>query len=106
MYFDVIIFPVPMQWHFDCAVTHTLQCLGCPNLMLKPEQRESIRYVYKGKDLFAWLPNGFSKSLCYEMLPFVFDVKRLCVDYLVIVVSLLISLMIDQVRSLRRRVQV
>ena len=88
---------------FDCAITHALQCLGCPNLTLKPEQRESVRYVYEGKDVFAWLPTGFGKSLCYEMLPFVFDVKRDRSDSMVIVVSPLVSLMIDQVRSLRRR---
>ena len=44
-----------------------------------------------------------SKSLCYEIFPFVFGVKRVCVDSLVIVVSPLVSLMINQVRSLRRR---
>ena len=88
---------------FDCALNHALQCLGCPNLTLKPEQKESVRYVYEGKDVFVWLPTGFGKSLCYEMLPFVFDVKRGRVDSLVIVVSPLVSLMIDQVRSLRRR---
>ena len=71
--------------------------LGCSNLTLKPEQRESVGYVYDEKDLFTWLPNEFGKSLCYEMLPFVFDVKRVCVDSLVIVVSPLLSLMIDQV---------
>ena len=32
-----------------------------------------------------------------------FNVKRVCVDSLVIVVSPLVSLMIDRVRSLRRR---
>ena len=55
--------------------------------------------------MFIWVPTVtvFGKSLCYEMLQFVFDVKRRSVDSLVIVVSPLVSLMIDQVRSLRRR---
>ena len=53
--------------------------------------------------MFAWLPCGFGKSLCYEMLSFVFDVKRVCVDSLVIVVCPLVSLMIDEIRSLRRK---
>ena len=42
---------------------------------------------------------GFGKSVCYEMLPFVLHSSE---DSLV-VVSPLISLMIDQVQSLRRR---
>ena len=89
--------------NLDSAINHALLCLGCPNLTLKPEQRESVRYVYAGKDVFVWLPTGFGKSLCYEMLPFVFDVKRGRVDSLVIVVSPLVSLMADQVWSLRKR---
>ena len=56
-----------------------------------------------GKDVFVWLPTGFGKSLCYEVLPFVFDYKLGRQDSLVIVVSPLISLMADQVMGLRRR---
>ena len=41
------------------------------------------------------------KSLCYEVLPFVFDDKLGKNTSVVIVVSPLISLMLDQVRSLR-----
>ena len=42
-------------------------------------------------------------SLCYEVLPFVFDDKLARSNSVVIVVSPLISLMLDQVRSLRSR---
>ena len=62
-----------------------------------------MRHVYEGKDVFVWLPTGFGKSLCYELLPFLFDVKRDRADSVVVVVSPLVSLMIDQVRSLRSR---
>ena len=52
--------------------------------------------------LYGYLP-GFGKSICYEVLPFMFD-KNLGTDNsLVIVVSPLVSLMVDQVRSLRSR---
>ena len=53
--------------------------------------------------MFLWLPTGFGKSLCYEVLPFVFDDKLGKDNSVVIVVSPLISLMVDQVQSLRRR---
>ena len=36
----------------------------------------SVKSVCEGKDVFLWLPTGFGKSMCYEILPFVFDVKR------------------------------
>ena len=41
--------------------------------------------------------------MCYEVLPFVFDDKLGRCDSLVIVVSPLISRVVDQVQSLRRR---
>ena len=56
------------------------------------------------------LPTGFGKSLCYGLLPLVFDLKRFgdvsIQRSIVIVVSPLIALMRDQVQSfavLRRR---
>ena len=49
--------------------------------------------------VFLWLPTGFGKSICFELLPFVFDFKLGRVDTessSVIVVSSLVSLMVDQ----------
>jgi len=91
---------------FERSITYALQRLGCEAMTLKPQQRASVKYVYEGKDVFLWLPTGFGKSLCYEVLPFVFDVKLGRVDSVnsvVIVVSPLVSLMVDQARSLRAR---
>ena len=39
--------------------------------------------------MFLWLPTGFGKSLCHEVLPFVFGGKD---NSVIIVVSLLGSL--------------
>ena len=82
-------------------------------MKLKPEQIASILAVYNGNDVFVWLPTGFGKSMCYEALPFVMDCKLARVNresdqYIsscsgVLVISPLISLMVDQVLSLRRR---
>jgi len=43
------------------------------SLKLKPEQLQAICHVYDGKDVFVV---EFVKSVCYEMLPFVFDHKE------------------------------
>ena len=46
---------------------------GAPNtLVLKKEQ---VSAVYEGRDVFVWLPTGFGKSICYELLPFASDHK-------------------------------
>ena len=55
------------------------------------------------KDVFVWLPTGFGKMVCFEALMFMFDIKLSRVGSLVVVVSPLVSLIIDQVRSLRSR---
>ena len=98
--------PTSSFQNFDDAVHYALSQLGMSHLSLKSEQRESIMGIYDKKDVFMFLPTGFGKSICFQALPFVFDhklglvggKKRSCV----IVVSPLIALMVDQVRSLRR----
>jgi ATP-dependent DNA helicase RecQ len=93
---------------FDRSLSYALQRLECAAMTPKPEQIACVKSIYEGKDVFLWLPTGFGKSLCYEVLPFVFDMKlgRLAdsnTNSVVIVVSPLVSLMIDQVRSLKSR---
>lgn len=57
--------------------------------------------------MFVWLPTGFGKCICYQVIPFVMDYKRGLVDTpknsAVLVVSPLIALMVDQVERLRAR---
>ena len=59
---------------------------------------------YQGNSVFVWLPTGFGKSICYQALPFMIEYKKgqrgSCA---VLVVSPLVSLMIDQVESVRAR---
>ena len=87
----------------DACIQVALEQVGCPSLVLKPEQVECINNISEGKDVFLWLPTGFGKSLCYELLPFVFDYRYGKRNSAVIVISPLISLMVDQVSSLRSR---
>ena len=74
-------------------------------MSLKPEQRMAIQAVYAGSDVFVWLPTGFGKSLCFQTLPFLMDHKLGLVgtqkSSAVLVVSPLVALMVDQVRSVR-----
>lgn len=68
---------------------------------LKPEQRRSVEKFVSGQDVFVSLPTGFGKSLCYAILPRVFDfVKEVHNKSIVLVVSPLIALMKDQVSSI------
>ena len=91
---------------FNSALSYALQRLGTPDLEPKPEQIAAMQSIYKRRDVFVWLPTGFGKYLCYETLPFLCDWKLGRVDHkpsVVIAISLLVTLMVDQVKSLRRR---
>ena len=76
--------------------------MGCS--CLRPLQEEAVRRFVEGRDVFVSFPTGGGKSLCYSVLPLVFDKLRKTADQsLVIVVSPLIALMKDQVRALAER---
>ena len=67
---------------------------------LKAQQKEAVKHVWDGKDMFVLLPTGFGKSIIYEVLPFLFDHKLGSVHgktkSLVIIASPLVSLMADK----------
>jgi ATP-dependent DNA helicase RecQ len=60
----------------------------------RPGQEEIIRWVLAGEDVFAVMPTGSGKSMCYQL-------PAIVGDGLTLVVSPLIALMRDQVRQLR-----
>ena len=62
----------------------------------RPGQERLIRALLKGNDVLGVMPTGAGKSLCYQ-------IPAMLLPGLTIVVSPLISLMEDQVRTLRRR---
>ena len=49
--------------------------IGKDGLPIKDEQKQAIQAVYEGKDVFMWLPTGYGKSVSYEYLPFLYDMK-------------------------------
>ena len=91
---------------FSSAVKHSLSCLGMGDLVLKKGQLDAMQYVYEGKDVFVWLPTEYGKSITYQTLPFLFDYKLRRTksppptQSVVLVVSPLVSLMVDQTRKL------
>ena len=68
---------------------------------LRPKQEAA---VIGGEDVFVSLPTGSGKSLCYSLLPLVFDkLRNVDGKSVVVVVSPLIALMKDQVRAASER---
>ena len=50
------------------VITKCIQKLGY--LQLKPEQLKVIMEFVNGRDVFAVLPTGYGKTLCYACLPY------------------------------------
>jgi len=63
----------------------------------RPGQQQAVEGALAGRDVLLVMPTGAGKSLCYQL-------PALLRDDLSIVVSPLVSLMMDQVESLQRRV--
>src|SRR5690625_7688554 len=63
---------------------------------LKPAQELAVKGVLQNKDVVALLPTGGGKSICFQ-------VPALLKEGLCIVVSPLVSLMQDQVDSLKEK---
>ena len=87
------------------ALCHATAELGF--LELREQQKITVRHFLQGNDVFVCLPTGSGKSLCYCLLPKVFDTLRSCVSAatksIVVVISPLIALMKDQVRQMSQR---
>jgi len=67
--------------------------------LLKTEQKEAVKAFAESNDVFVSLPAGFGKSLCFTLLPYVFDYLRWNTESpksVVLCVSPLTRLMIDQ----------
>ena len=68
---------------------------------LKEAQVQALESVYEGKNTICLLPTGFSKSVIYQLTPFLLEHK--VQDAVTLVISPLNSIMQDQVRNLARR---
>ena len=92
---------------FSSGVAYAVSCLEQQDIVIKEKQSEVIKSIYEGKDVFAWLPTGYGKSLRYQLLLFLFDfqlgpTRTFATERSVaLVISPLVSLMVDQVCSLQ-----
>ena len=80
---------------FEGAACKAAEALVCSTL--KQEQLRVITAVSRGWDVFAVLPTGFGKTLCYAVLPAAFNFLHPDgPPSVVLVVSPLVAIMKDQ----------
>ena len=65
------ILPKPTKEVIGAAVLHSARVLGYTEL--KQKQEKLLANFLSEQDVFAILPTGYSKSLCYACLPGAFD---------------------------------
>ena len=63
------------SFDFDRALAYALSFVKQEGLCLKHQQVEAVKCLSEGKDVFVWFTTGYGKSICYQLLPFVFYVK-------------------------------
>ena len=91
----------------DVQVKRAIQSAGerMGHAKVKDEKFRVIEDVVRGRDTFVSLPTGYGKSLCYGVLPWIFDElpRNSTKRSIVIVVSPLISLTAIQVTFVAKR---
>ena len=60
---------------FSGSVSFALSSINQDHIVLRKKQLEVLQSVNGDHDVFAWFPTGYGKSLCYQLLPYMFDVK-------------------------------
>ena len=84
--------------NIDATISRAANSLG---YVLKTEQEQSLRKFVAGNDVFVSLPTGFGKSLCYILLPCIFDlIREVEGKSIILVFSPLIALIQDQVATI------
>ena len=87
----------------EAAITRVSVSYGYPEL--KDEQKSILLSFLKGRDVFGCLPTGFGKSVCFLLLPMIYDVlnAKPVGTSAALVIAPLTSLMADQVDSCTSR---
>ena len=69
------------------------------SMQIRPKQLEAIVSLCNGKDTLCLLPTASGKSLIYQLLPSVYKEMGKSTNPILIIISPLVALMIDQVEE-------
>ena len=78
----------------ELAIKSAAKAIGVDEL--KPKQMSAVFSFVNGSDVFVALPTGYGKSICFAILPLVFNALRGNPGSIVVCVSPLTALMMEQ----------
>ncbi len=94
---------------FDGGLAYAFSSVKQEGLTLMAEQTQALKLLSEGRDVIVWFPKGMESLSATSCYPFLVDYKLgrtnapLIDRKVVLAVFPLVSLMIDQVRSLKSR---
>ena len=84
----------------DASLRHFISGLFFgTSINVKTKQIQALDSILRGKDTLCILPTGFGKSLIYQMIPAAFSKMHNVEKPIVVILSPLLSLISDQVKS-------
>ena len=82
---------------FSSALAYALSCVKRSHLVLRDKQLDTLRMLYKGNDVFLWVPTGYESLSATKLC--LFYSTRSWIELVLLLVSVVLSPSVSNGRS-------